>query len=260
LEQQRKLPNKINEFSYVTSMVDNKGGDDETIHSILAYTCIRLAHLSHDYVGDSRVAARLYKEATVIDPHPSSVAYDGWGTAIEASSRGDGDHDLRAAIVAYHKAIDISPSSQHVKFHLAVALERLAAGTGTSASEDEREEFEQEANTILEQLRRGEAHDSCLVDSWGYVRWHTRKVKPQTANNLYRGTRRMLEIALEAAMDLILENPETDTPPGLVCEFGVASGRSLRMTQEILPLKTSIYGFDTFDGLPQAWGNEPAGT
>lgn len=32
------------------------------------------------------------------------------------------------------------------------------------------------------------------------------------------------------------------------------------MTQEILPLDVAIHGFDTFTGLPQAWGNEPAGS
>ena len=47
---------------------------------------------------------------------------------------------------------------------------------------------------------------------------------------------------------------------GLVCEFGVSTGRSLRMIAEMLPSDVRIYGFDTFTGLPQAWGNEPQGT
>ena len=53
----------------------------------------------------------------------------------------------------------------------------------------------------------------------------------------------MLEIALEAAQPLL------QYEDGLVCEFGVASGRSCRMTQELLPLNTRIDGFDTFTGL-----------
>lgn len=104
----------------------------------------------------------------------------------------------------------------------------------------------------MEKLRRSEAHRSCLVDSWGYVRWHTRRVE-NSKLNLHRGTRDMLQIALDAARPLI-------DAGGMVCEFGVASGRSLRMTQEMLPLDVPIHGFDTFTGLPQAWGNEPAGT
>ena len=64
----------------------------------------------------------------------------------------------------------------------------------------------------------------------------------------------MLQIALDAAQPLLKHDD------GLVCEFGVASGRSVRMTQELLPLETPIHGFDTFTGLPVAWGTEPAGS
>jgi hypothetical protein len=63
----------------------------------------------------------------------------------------------------------------------------------------------------------------------------------------------MIELALSHAAPLIADG-------GLVCEFGVASGRSLRMTQELLPLSVTIHGFDTFMGLPQAWGREPEGS
>jgi hypothetical protein len=110
-----------------------------------------------------------------------------------------------------------------------------------------------EAEEIMSTLRRGESNLSCLVDSWGYVRWHTRRTAPPLLN-LHRGTRAMLQIALDAAQPLLQHDD------GLICEFGVASGRSLRMTQEMLPLDVEIHGFDTFTGLPVAWGNEPAGT
>lgn len=111
----------------------------------------------------------------------------------------------------------------------------------------------EESEQIMENLRRGESNLSCLVDSWGYVRWHTRRTNPHYLN-LHRGTRSMLQIALDAAQPLLQHDD------GLVCEFGVASGRSVRMTQELLPLSTPIHGFDTFTGLPVAWGNEPAGS
>ena len=111
----------------------------------------------------------------------------------------------------------------------------------------------EESERIMETLRRGESNLSCLVDSWGYVRWHTRRTNPHELN-IHRGTRAMLQIALEAAQPLLQHDD------GLVCEFGVASGRSLRMAQELLPLQTQLHGFDTFTGLPVAWGTEPAGS
>jgi len=222
-----------NEFAHVTNLNANDDDPGEACEIVLAYACVRLAHLSHDFLGDSKAAARLYREASMIDPLPSSVAFDGIGTAIEASGG-----DLSEAIQAYKKAHEAAPRNSKVAFHLAVALERNG-------------EVEK-SNEIMEKLRRGEAADSSLVDSWGYVRWHTRRVKPLELN-LHRGTRAMLKVALDAASDLITQEN------GLVCEFGVASGRSIRMTQELLPLNVKIHGFDTFTGLPAAWGSEPVG-
>lgn len=213
------------EFDHVTSMSRNE------IPSVLGYACVRLAHLSHDALGDSKAAARLYRLASKVDPIPSSISFDGVGVCLEASGG-----DLKEATEFYRKAHALRPSSREVIFHLAVALDRLG----------ETEESEK----WVEALRRSEAQHACLVDSWGYVRWHTRKMENV---NLMRGTRDMLELALTAAMPLIEEG-------GMVCEFGVASGRSIRMTQEILPLDVPIHGFDTFTGLPQAWGDEPAGS
>ena len=85
----------------------------------------------------------------------------------------------------------------------------------------------EESEKIMESLRRGESNLSCLVDSWGYTRWHTRRTNPYHLN-LHRGTRAMIQIALEAAQPLLQHDD------GLVCEFGVASGHSMRMTQELL--------------------------
>jgi hypothetical protein len=132
----------------------------------------------------------------------------------------------------------LDDNSGFVKFHLGVALERLGKT--------------EEAEEIMENLRRSEAKYACLVDSWGYIRWHTRRI-PDEELNLYLGTRDMLRIGLDAAMDML------QNQGGLVCEFGVAKGRSMRMMQELLPLETPLHGFDTFTGLPLPWNSLPAG-
>lgn len=54
----------------------------------------------------------------------------------------------------------------------------------------------------------------------------------------------MLKLALDAAMPLI-EHQRENRARGLVTEFGVGSGKSMRMTQEILPLDIEMHGFDT---------------
>mmetsp|Transcript_15409 Transcript_15409/g.33112 ORF Transcript_15409/g.33112 Transcript_15409/m.33112 type:complete len:517 (+) Transcript_15409:52-1602(+) len=250
--------NSNNIFQHVTSLSAADDDSNPNVLAVLAYACIRLAHLSQDAFGESRASKRLYRLAASIDPHPSGVAYHGIGTSGEASitycfGRGVGDmrggsdvsvwrEEMKNAVEAYREASRLGGglgSNGEVLFHLAVALERLGSL--------------EESEKIMESLRRGESNLSSLVDSWGYVRWHARRTDPHRLN-LHRGTRAMLEIALDAAQPLLQHDD------GLVCEFGVASGRSLRMTQELLPLTTPIHGFDTFTGLPVAWGNEPAGS
>ncbi|MEA5444410.1 class I SAM-dependent methyltransferase [Gammaproteobacteria bacterium AB-CW1] len=45
---------------------------------------------------------------------------------------------------------------------------------------------------------------------------------------------------------------------GLVLEFGVFHGRSIRQIAAARP--GPVHGFDSFSGLPEAWGREPAGS
>lgn len=225
------------EFGHVTALTSQE------CLQILAYAALSLGYLNLDVLQSPNAAARLYERATTMDPTPTAVGFDGMGQSLEAAGR-----PLEEAVQAYRQALKLQADSPKVQFHLAVALDRLK-------QTDDDDEYARESNQLLESLRREEAVHACLVDSWGYVRWHMRHLMDQKKRNqnLYRGTRDMLELALAAAEPLIQQQ-------GWVCEFGVGSGRSLRITQEILPLDQAIHGFDTFTGLPQAWGLKPAGT
>lgn len=46
---------------------------------------------------------------------------------------------------------------------------------------------------------------------------------------------------------------------GLLLEFGVRHGHSITRLAELFPTRR-LYGFDSFQGLPEAWGEEPAGS
>lgn len=207
----------------------------DELSSVLGYITIRLAHLSHDAMGDSQTSARLYQQASQIDP--SMVSWHGVGNSLEAYD-GTGSEDcLVSAIDAYRRALELSHGNNNrLMLDLAVALDR-------SGEIDE-------SKQLMEELRVTD-HGSSLVDSWDYVREHTSK---HIRSNLQRGTRDMLQLALDQALPMISKSN------GLVCEFGVASGRSIRMTREILTPEVTVHGFDTFTGLPEAWGNEPAGS
>jgi tetratricopeptide (TPR) repeat protein len=230
------------EFSHVSELEQIHDSDsskkaqsskESTLKSYLTYACMRLGYLSHDALSDPRAALRLYKEATTISSQPPAEAFDGLGICIESSGG-----SLKEAVASYKKSLAIQDNGM-VWFHLAVALERLGEA--------------EEAEEIMESLRRAEAKYACLVDSWGYVRFHTRRT-PNEELNLYLGTRDMLKIGIEAAMDLVMNQN------GLLCEFGVATGRSMRIIQEFLPLDTKLHGFDTFTGLPLPWNDLPVGS
>jgi len=231
-------------FGHVTNL------DKADCLTILTYNLVRLGFLNHDALSDPQAAINLYQMAIDLDPqNPSAVSFLGLGESLLADGGSGAESDLKhleLAAQAYQRALELTPNSASTLFSLGVVLERLGQT--------------KEADDIMTNLQRQEAPISCLVDSWGYVRWHSRKVAPQHLN-LHRGTRDMLRLALEAAMPLIEQQRQHGNPAyGMVCEFGVGSGRSLRMTQEILPLDIHIHGFDTFTGLPHSWGDEPAGS
>eukprot|EP00980_Cylindrotheca_fusiformis_P016496 scaffold4914_cov108-Cylindrotheca_fusiformis.AAC.8 len=227
-------------FGHVTNM--NKG---ECL-TLLTYNLVRLGFLNHDALSDPEAAIQLYQMAIDMDrTNPSAVSFMGLGEALEAAGGNGKDlSHLEHAAEAYRGALNLNNNSANTLFLLAVVLERLGQA--------------EEADEIMTKIQRQEAPVSCLVDSWGYVRWHTRKKRPELLN-LHLGTRDMLKLALDEAMPLIRQQRQNKAH-GMVCEFGVGSGRSLRMIQEILPLDISMHGFDTFTGLPQAWGDEPVGT
>ena len=186
---------------------------------------------------------------------------------------------MKHAIESYRKANEILISNSNnndevVRFHLAVALERIGEVEESTQimdylRRDNRVVDDDDDNNNNNEENNNLVSYSYLVNSWGYVRWHTRRI-PTHLLNLHRGTRAMLQIALHAALPLLLPLKDNNNNGGggggggLVCEFGVASGRSIRMIKELLLMEEEediqIHGFDTFTGLPSAWGDEPAGS
>jgi hypothetical protein len=66
---------------------------------------------------------------------------------------------------------------------------------------------------------------------------------------IFSGTHANLASALSASR-----------PDGLVCEFGVFHGKSIRLLVSMVPDEILVDGFDTFDGIPEDWGKYAAGS
>jgi hypothetical protein len=135
---------ETNRFQHVTTLSNDSSNDasNPNVRAVLAYACIRLAHLSHDAFGDSRAATRLYRLAKKIDTVPSAVAWSGIGNSIEASMDYLEDDDetvwrerMEKAVDAYKEAAKLGEgvyNSGEVLFHLAVALEVSFTSTAVS--------------------------------------------------------------------------------------------------------------------------------
>jgi hypothetical protein len=67
-------------------------------------------------------------------------------------------------------------------------------------------------------------------------------------------------IGLDTPQDLLSFAVTTVTLPGQVLEFGVNAGGTIRHLAKLMPDR-KIHGFDSFEGLPEAWSgnNLPAG-
>lgn len=137
------------------------------------------------------------------------------------------DHDPAAAAEALERAVAANPD--HLRASFLLGALRDLQGDAAAA---------ERCFACLPPMTGGLHY---LRDSWDYVKAHR---GPET--RFFGLTFDLLGHALEAA-----------AREGLVLEFGVLFGTSIRFLAS--RHDGSIHGFDTFQGLPEAWGNNPAG-
>ncbi|MCK5777688.1 MAG: tetratricopeptide repeat protein [Rhodospirillales bacterium] len=132
---------------------------------------------------------------------------------------------LDQAIRTLGKAVDIKPDHDMARFYQAVATEMIGA----------------DATKLFKALPEDDAAVDAWLDSWDYVKSHS-NLKTEIIHCPYA----LLSLALEAA-----------SLDGLVLEFGVRHGQSIRHIAS--EARQDTHGFDSFHGLPSAWGGEPEG-
>ena len=136
------------------------------------------------------------------------------------------EFDPGPAITCFARAVLANPWYMEAVFFCGVMLE-------LKGNHDE-------AQQQFRKLKTGET--AWLVDSWAYV-----KAKRSAETKLLTNTFRTLGFALEQA-----------TVSGLVMEFGVRFGSSINYLA--MCTNEMIHGFDSFEGLPEPWGQHPKGT
>ena len=170
--------------------------------------------------GSIEEAIAAYRRALAVNPNHAQAHYN-LGTALFDEC------DPREAIEALEKAIVADPNHGRARFFLGVFYEvmgDLAAAEGH-----------------LQALREGDQDWDYLLRSWDFVK-------------AVRGPNTLL---FAHGFDTLAHAINRARPDGLVLEFGVRGGTSIREIAR--HVDGPVHGFDSFEGLPESWDNRPAG-
>ncbi|CAG0982556.1 TPR repeat-containing protein YrrB [Methylophilaceae bacterium] len=162
-----------------------------------------------------------YRHAIALDSRYANAHYNLHAALIDSSN-------LNPAIDALKQALKLNPRDHEARFMLGMLLDY------SGAAED--------AAACLEGLDRISSLYRARLDAWHYLKSSCKPLPPVTGSAI-----QTFRHAFSQA------NPE-----GLVLEFGVRFGNSIRMLAEIA--KQPVHGFDSFEGLPDVWHHEPKGS
>lgn len=201
-----------------------------------AYIELRRAHLAADGLALLSVSAAHLRAALDLDPGAAAAALDRLGCTLQTDA---GNLPAAADYFALAAATPSGKTDPEVRFHQAVVADLSDVGFGDFSG-----------------------LSAAAVESWRYAQAHFPGLQGSSGRGLYNGTRAVLASAVAQAGPLLAGDQ-----PTMVLEFGVSFGKSLRMLAELVAEGRSctnspvtVAGFDTFTGLPEAWGDEPAGT
>ena len=136
--------------------------------------------------------------------------------------------DLMPAIKCMEKAIDIDPLNMHYRFVLGMLWDYLGDT--------------QKATTHFDMVESGENLYRANLDAWRYIKSANKKVPTIIGINIHA-----FKLGIEAAV-----------VDGLVLEFGVRFGTSIRQISTLVD--QDVYGFDSFQGLPESWHSQAKGS
>lgn len=177
--------------------------------------------LAYHEQGKLEEAIKSYRNALAIDTKYADGYYNLHAALLDSNN-------LKPAIDALQKTVNISPADIEAKFMLGILLDSSGA--------------EAEASKTLLQLEHFSPLYQARIDAWRYLKSSTNK----------------LPTVMGSAVQTFRHAFSQANPDGLVLEFGVRFGNSIRMLAELA--KQEIYGFDSFEGLPDVWHHEPKGS
>jgi len=174
-----------------------------------------------DKLGRAEEAMASYRKALAIRPDFAGAYYNLHALLLDSG-------DLEPSIKCIENAVKIIPQNSSWRFILGLLLD-YSGNPKEAASHFDLIEIEDTLNRAK-------------LDAWRYLK-STNKILPTIIGSSIQA----FELGINAAID-----------HGLVLEFGVRFGTSIRQIAALVGQE--VHGFDSFEGLPEAWHNEPKGS
>lgn len=171
-------------------------------------------------LGDLNSAINFYESSLQIEPTFVESAFNLHMVCIDTG-------EIEKAISMLEKAIRLDSKNPVLKFFLAMTL-----------TYNGNIDFSLKIFSQINHIKkiRGE------LESWDFIQSASPTLPKLTGTN-FTSIKHAIQ---EARLD------------GLILEFGVFNGKSIRRISEFSP--SDIYGFDSFEGIPEAWNDEPSGS
>lgn len=177
--------------------------------------------LALQFQGELETAKEHLRQAVSLAPDYANAWYNLHALLIDPDN-------MQPAIDCMQKVVALHPSDMDARLILGVLLDY----TGNAEA----------AMQHFDMVERGPALFRARLDAWRYIQSAAEKLPPITGSNI-----QAFKIGLDAAIS-----------QGLVLEFGVRHGTSIRQIAELA--KQTVHGFDSFEGLPEVWHHEPKGS
>lgn len=178
------------------------------------------AALQEQGMLDEAIAS--YRKALALKPALAEAWYNLHALLLDAEG-------AAPAIECMRKAVEIAPSNADYRFFLGMLLDY-------SGRVDE-------ASAYLDTGGRSAGLFSARLDAWRYIKSAGEKLPPITGSPI-----QAFRLGMGAARN-----------EGLILEFGVRFGCSIRQIAALAG-RQAVHGFDSFEGIPEAWHDEPKGS
>lgn len=167
--------------------------------------------------GEIKLAKTSYLEALSTHPQYTNAYYN-----LHALYLDEGDFDK--AKDCLERIISINDADLDAIFMLGMLYDY--------------QEEEVAAKTYFEKIKQSTSLLLARVEAWQYLKTQLKKKPPLTGSII-----QTFQIAMNASK-----------AEGLILEFGVRHGNSINQLAKLT--SSSVYGFDSFEGLPTEWHNE----